>query len=308
MNFVFKIFKLSQMHQTVFCKKFVIFWGIFLSFFLNLKPPSLQAEPLTGDGKIKIFNYHLNEFLEIEFKKNGQWIQEAIPKIQHLLRSRDDASTTQIDLTLIDWLDALQDHFEADTIEIISGYRRKELNDKLLKEGHSVSPVSLHTQGKALDIHIDEIREETLRDYLLSLKLGGVGYYQSLDFVHLDRGPFRTWQELGERKLVGVLNPKAHLQLTSNANDYLPQSTLEFKWSDSQNLPQSLRLEVFFRGQWIKKAFFKNPQTQNWKLLSRNELFWDKNKKIQFGKYRWIFKSEGSEEENSSNEFYLKRL
>jgi len=208
-------------------------------------------------------------------------------------------------------MDGLQDRFGADTLEIISGYRRKEFNDSLLKSGHTVSPVSLHTQGNAIDIHIDEIREETLRDFLLSQALGGVGYYAQLDFVHMDAGPVRRWGEnASSRKLVGVLDPQSPLQLTSDKNDYLPGEAPAWKWTFSSGAAlgqvQGLRLQHFWRGKWEECS----------PLLQAADPLRLSFEKIQctlsgperkFGKYRIVFTREGDEKLLSSNEFYLKK-
>ena len=35
---------------------------------------------------------------------------------------------------------------------------------------------------------------QRLRDLALAAKMGGVGYYEKSDFVHLDTGSFRTWE------------------------------------------------------------------------------------------------------------------
>ncbi len=265
-----------------------------------------------GDGNLRVFNYHLNEFAEIKFRQGDQWLPSGLDQFNRLLRSRDNSEVITIDPKLLDLIDFLQDHFGADTIEIISGYRRKEFNEELLKTGHTVSPVSLHTKGEALDIHIDEIREEILRDYLLSLKLGGVGYYGPLDFVHIDTGPFRKWGEAGnfQRKLVGVLDPQAPVQLTSDKNDYLPGESLEFTWNVPVGMDwgkiREVKLEHFWRGRWLacdqegekKKSFGLSAST----FLCRKD-----GTLSNLGKYRWTFKIEGNDALLSSNEFYLKK-
>ena len=112
----------------------------------------------TGDGTLNLFNYHLNEFSQVTFRDKKNYRPDGINKANHLLRSRDNGQPVNIEPRLLDLLDHLQDYFGADTIEIISGYRSPELNEALLKNGHKVSPQSLHMQGKAVDIHIDEIR------------------------------------------------------------------------------------------------------------------------------------------------------
>ncbi len=279
---------------------------ILLVFFLVFFPTLGLTQALQGDGKIRLFNYHLDEFLEIQFRDARGYEPEALGKINHLLRSRDNSEIKPIDPHLLDLLDFIQDHFAVDTLEIISGYRRKELNDSLLKTGHTVSPSSLHIQGKAMDIHFDEIREETLRDYAQSLKSGGVGYYGPLDFVHIDLGPVRQWGEnYSSRKLVGVLDPEATIQLTSTQNDYDPQTSPALHWSvsNSQTLQsiKNLKLEHFWRGKWIscntlspQEPLILNPE----KIICLQDI-------QKWGKYRIVFEREGKV--LSSNEFYLKK-
>lgn len=228
-----------------------------------------------------------------------------------LLRSRDNSEQAPIDPRLLDLIDHLQDHFQADAVEIISGYRRKEFNENLLKNGHSVSPVSLHTKGQALDIHIDEIREETLRDYLLGLRLGGVGYYGPLDFVHIDVGPVRRWGEgvAAPRKLVGVLKPEAPVQLTSDKNDYLPGETLLFTWSgDAAQIDRvtGLRLEHFHRGRWLACPSSAGT-SKTFRLPTTNLRCAAEDRAAALGKFRWIFQLPDLPEPLSSNEFYLKK-
>ncbi len=267
----------------------------------------------TGDGTLRLYNYHLDESLEITFRKSGKIDPAALTKINQFLRSRDNESITPIDPKLLDLLDHLQDHFTIDTVEIISGYRNPDFNLKLLKEGRKVSPRSLHTKGQAVDFHMDEIREETLRDYLLGLKLGGVGYYGPLDFVHVDTGPYRTWggEETFARKLIGILDATAPVQLTSDKNDYLPKDQLYFEWKFSKGLGpknvEGVRLEHFWRGEWVPCPSSKAiPEKES--LLPIADLNCPVGyQNSRFGKYRWIFRIKGDEKLLSSNEFYLKK-
>jgi len=265
-----------------------------------------------GDGTIRLYNYHLQEFAEVSFRNASGLIPSGFDQVKKILRSRGNQTQTEMDVRLIDLIDFLQDHFQADTIEIISGYRDPDFNAKLKQEGHKVSGESRHMNGGALDIHIDEIREETLRDYLLSLGLGGVGYYGPLDFVHVDFGPVKQWNEPhGARKVIGVMNARAPVQLTSDKNDYLPEESLLFTWSfageKSMSDVRALRLQLFRRGQWTdcEAATAPAPGTG---LPASTLLCRAADKKPTYGKYRWIFQINGSPDLQSSNEFYLKRL
>jgi len=52
---------------------------------------------------------------------------------------------------------------------------------------------SLHMQGQAIDIRLPGIPTSEVRDAALRLHRGGVGYYRSSDFVHVDVGRVRQW-------------------------------------------------------------------------------------------------------------------
>lgn len=303
--------------MTQFSKNTLI---IFLLFIFLSSPLSAVAkkkaktEPNSprGNGIVRLFNYHLGEFIDLKFREEGQLIPEALVLANQFLRSRGNLQEKNIDTKLLDLADHLQDHFGADTIEIISAYRDRELNNSLVKNGHNVSPKSLHTEGRALDIHIDEVREETLRSYLQSLNFGGLGFYPALDFVHVDSGPVREWEEaVGERKLIGVLKPDAAVQLTSDKNDYLPQENLLFTWNFQKGIKlkqvRDLKLELFRQGKWIPcDAQIENHEKLG--LPSQTLLCKSGDATPTFGKYRWTFKMPQSDELLSSNEFYLKKM
>ena len=56
-----------------------------------------------------------------------------------------------------------------------------------------VASKSLHMEGKAVDVRLEGLPLETLRDLALAKAAGGVGYYPDSDFVHLDVGRVRSW-------------------------------------------------------------------------------------------------------------------
>jgi len=63
----------------------------------------------------------------------------------------------------------------------------------LRNRSNGVAKRSLHTRGKAIDIRLVDVNCKTIRDSAMALKAGGVGYYGSSNFVHLDTGRVRFW-------------------------------------------------------------------------------------------------------------------
>jgi len=49
-------------------------------------------------------------------------------------------------------------------------------------------------QGTAVDFRIRGVETEKLREFVRSLRLGGVGYYPHTHFIHADTGKVRYWQ------------------------------------------------------------------------------------------------------------------
>ena len=81
----------------------------------------------------------------------------------------------------------------SDAFEVISAYRSPETNNMLSKKSSGVAKKSQHLLGKAIDVRLRGTESATLRDIALDLKLGGVGYYERSDFVHVDTGRVRRW-------------------------------------------------------------------------------------------------------------------
>lgn len=292
----------------------IIVASIILSLSLCLSPHPAKAKPsplLKGDGFIRLYNYHLNQFAEFQFKNSkGEFSPTVLEKINLFLRSREKNEVSVISPKLLELIDHLQDHFGIDTVEIISAFRSEEFNQKLLQNGHSVSPVSFHTQGKAMDIHFDEITEESLQQYALSLKQGGVGYYGNLDFVHIDVGPVRKWNEGSNTfKKIGVLNPKHRIQLSSLKNDHFSSEAVSFEWKGSStqdlNAIGHLDLQRFNRGVWTScpKTKLEAKKLSSLSLQQIDCALPDR--KNSWGKYRIIFNFEN--QTLSSNEFYFKK-
>lgn len=180
--------------QSNIVRKLLYLFIFILSLNIFLLEKSSSA-PTIFDGTLIFYNTHTKETLNIKYLDEfGQIDQAAKEKINWILRSFDDNKILDIDNQLIMNLDQIQDYFGQDkTIEIISGYRSPYYNAKLRAKSNGVASHSLHLKGKALDFRITYIPLKTLDKYALSLRKGGVGYYSSSNFIHIDTGPTRKW-------------------------------------------------------------------------------------------------------------------
>jgi len=157
-----------------------------------------SSMPCIGESSearhLKFYNTHTGERLEVTCQKGDQYIPEAQKKIDYILRDHRNEKVHSMDPKLLGFLyDLLKELDYQGEVHIISGYRSPETNERLRKRSSSIAKHSLHMQGKALDFRLPGIDTRMLRDKALSMRRGGVGYYNKLDFIHIDTGRVRVW-------------------------------------------------------------------------------------------------------------------
>jgi uncharacterized protein YcbK (DUF882 family) len=76
----------------------------------------------------------------------------------------------------------------------VSGYRSPHTNELMHERSSGVAKKSLHMEGQAIDIHLEDVALEHLHKAALDIGRGGVGFYPRSNFVHVDVGPVRRWQ------------------------------------------------------------------------------------------------------------------
>ena len=149
------------------------------------------------DRILSFFHTHTGERLKLAYCCDGQYQPEALAQLNHLLRDFRVNEEKPIDPELFDLLHELGGTLETDQpYHIISGYRSPNTNAMLRERGGShtgVASQSLHMVGKAIDIRLPGIKLDHLRSAAASLKRGGVGFYPSSNFVHVDTGRVRYW-------------------------------------------------------------------------------------------------------------------
>ena len=160
---------------------------------LVLPPTAWGARP-AGERRLSLYNIHTGERLSTIYWAQGRYLDEALHRIDHVLRDHRDNSVHPMDPALLDLLVALQSRLGThEPFHVISGYRSPATNARLRKVSTGVAKRSLHMQGKAIDIRLPGVELKTLRRTALAMKAGGVGYYPKSGFVHVDTGRVRHW-------------------------------------------------------------------------------------------------------------------
>jgi len=111
------------------------------------------------------------------FTKTGKADPKARARLARFLRDRTTDEVKRPHTRLMRVLSYLADHFNGRTIVVVSAYRSQ-------KSGNAGS--SRHATGEAVDIRVEGVPNEVLRDYCLTLSRVGVGYYPRSSFVHVD--------------------------------------------------------------------------------------------------------------------------
>jgi uncharacterized protein YcbK (DUF882 family) len=163
-----------------------------------LRPVKTLASFSQGNqspGRLNLYNTHTGEKFNATYRDpDGQYNTQAIEELNWLLRCHHTNQQHPIDLQTLDFLDLVNTRLGGNNeIHIISAFRSPEYNNRLLSLGRKVAKHSLHLEGRALDIRIPGTALASLQRAALSFRLGGVGYYPSSNFVHIDSGAFRTW-------------------------------------------------------------------------------------------------------------------
>ena len=144
---------------------------------------------------IELHNTHTSETVSVVYRRGTQYVDRAIASLRDVMRDYRNGQAHDIDVALYDQLHDLAQAAHCDPrFEIISGYRSPESNAAMAaRPGSGVAKHSLHMEGRAIDIRMHGCNCGELRDLALSAARGGVGYYRSSDFVHIDTGRVRTW-------------------------------------------------------------------------------------------------------------------
>ena len=187
-------------------------------FFVGAK--ALQNAVAEGDTRtITMHHMHTSEDITITYKRNGQYDDAALEKLNWFLRDWRRSEQTRMDPHLIDLVWEVQR--EANTsqpIQVVCGYRSPETNAMLRHHSSGVARFSQHMLGHAMDFYIPGIPLEQLREIGLRLQRGGVGFYPTSGspFVHMDTAGIRMWPRMTREELARVFPDGRTVQIPTD--------------------------------------------------------------------------------------------
>ena len=156
-----------------------------------------RAEAQAAESRwIEVNNINTREVLRVTFRNASGLIPEAVARLQHLVRDYRTGEEHEIDTRLYVLLsDLARAAGREPRYDLISGYRSPRTNANLRAKGHAVAEHSMHMEGRAMDVRLQDYDLAAFRDLALAAKQGGVGFYPRSKFVHVDTGRVRSWSE-----------------------------------------------------------------------------------------------------------------
>ena len=140
-------------------------------------------------------NIHTDEALDAVYWEKGAYVPDALEAVNKLLRDFRTGEVHPIEPRLLDVLSDLhQSSGSAAPFQVVSGFRSPATNAALREVSAEVAKRSLHMDGMAMDLYLDDVALDRLHEAAMDMSRGGVGYYPATGFIHVDVGPLRHWQ------------------------------------------------------------------------------------------------------------------
>ena len=168
------------------------FLGLSLS---AMAAPVLAKKPAERPRALSLHHMHTDERISVVYREGDHYKRSALQQLNFFLRDFRTGDTMPMDPQLLDILYDVKASL-GDTearYEILSAYRTPKTNAMLRAEGHGVARNSMHMYGQAIDVRFPDLATSHIRSAALALGRGGVGYYPSSNFVHMDTGKVRHW-------------------------------------------------------------------------------------------------------------------
>ena len=149
-----------------------------------------------GEKKVlKLYNVHIDKTFYAPFFEKNYYKLSGLFEVNKAFKDYHANEMRRIDVKLVNLLYEIKQELGDDKqFNIVSGYRTQRTNDALRKTQEGVAKNSFHIKGQAVDIYVPNVSLKKLKDVAIGMQKGGVGYYPSNHFLHVDVGPVRFWR------------------------------------------------------------------------------------------------------------------
>ncbi len=151
------------------------------------------AAPLATPRRLKLKNVNTGETFEGTYRDGEGPIPAALEDLTRLLRDHHVDKTGPLDIATLDFLAEIMAATGQSSALILSAYRTPETNARLAGTRFGVAEQSQHMYGRALDVSFDR-RLADAKNAARLMRRGGVGWYPTSHFIHIDTGPMRNWE------------------------------------------------------------------------------------------------------------------
>ncbi|NIV18920.1 MAG: DUF882 domain-containing protein [Woeseiaceae bacterium] len=155
-----------------------------------------QGTAVSKSRELTFYHTHTGKRLHVVYREDGKYVRSGLDQINRFLSDFRTGDIVDMDPELLDLIYDVRESLGSDgTFQVISAYRSPKTNEMLRNRSASsgVARESQHLLGKAIDVRLEGVKTAQLRDAAVGLQRGGVGYYESSDFVHMDTGRVRRW-------------------------------------------------------------------------------------------------------------------
>ena len=183
-----------------------------------IAPSSTETAVANGDTRtIHFYHTHTGESIDATFRVDGHYDPAVLRQLNHFLRDWRNNDETNMDPRLFDTLwEVYRTAGATQPIQIYSAYRSPETNAMLRRRSRAVAEHSQHMLGKAMDTTIPGFPMHLVREVGMRLQHGGVGWYPSANFVHLDVGSVRSWPRMSYDQLAQLFPDGKTVHIASN--------------------------------------------------------------------------------------------
>jgi uncharacterized protein YcbK (DUF882 family) len=159
-----------------------------------LLPGLAQAKFTQPERWLRLFNLHTAETAVVAYWADGQYVDSGLDALDSFFRDHRNGEIYPMDPNLLDVVYLLSNLSGSKRhVEVVCGYRSPQTNEMLRSTTSGVAKHSYHLTGQAIDLYIPGVSLARLHQIAKSLRAGGVGYYPSSNFIHVDTGPVRYW-------------------------------------------------------------------------------------------------------------------